>query len=474
MEEIEILDFDDDNDNKSIDKKDKKVVKEKKDKSKKKEKSKKDKKSKRKLRKVEKIFLLVNIFVILGIIGFYAYRTYYYYKLSHTVLENVLLKDKITSLDKIAFKDDGLYEKDGYFYFKGEDVDNYIYFSGRLFRIIDIDQKGIRIIEDETPSNLVWSIDGNFEDSLVKKWLDDYLNTINDKDLFLEENTWCNESVTIDNYNCQNTIDSYVGLLSTKDYLNAGGKSSYLNNETFFWTINTDSDGKVFYINDEGSINNLSKDDDNYFSYGIRPVITLKGDVILSSGEGTENDPYVIEELGKTLLRDNSIGSYVTYLDKSYRILSVDEDGVSLILDSVIEIEKNYNDIYKYLNNDFLKTLNKDDLVKQNYTVNTYNLGNKYQYKDNKKGGSEYVIIPQIGDMFLNDYDNYWLSSLQDSTLGLYYTIDENNMFFGDLKANKHYLRPIIKVKDDLVISGGNGMKEDPLVIGDNNEETVE
>ena len=40
-------------------------------------------------------------------------------------------------------------------------------------------------------------------------------------------------------------------------------------------------------------------------------------------------------------------------------------------------------------------------------------------------------------------------------------------MFFGDLKSNKHQIRPIIKIKSDLVVTGGTGLITDPLIVGE-------
>lgn len=443
---------------------DSKKKKEKKPKEKvKKEKKDNNKKSKNKLKIGEKIFLIVSSLFIIGCFVFYGYRTYHYYHLTHDVVKNVTLKDKLTSLNNITYQNDGLYERSGYFFYKGMDVNNYVYYSGRLFRIIDID-KDIRMIEDETETNLVWGIDSNFEKSNVKKWLDNYLNTLKDYDLYLTKNKWCNKEIDAEKYDCKETIEDYVGLLSVNDYLQAGAKNSYLNNETYFWTVNQDLEGKPLYINSEGNINNQFKNEDNFFSYGIRPVITLKGDISIVSGNGSKNSPFIIEELGNAMLRDNSIGSYVKYNEDTYRIISIDDNGVGLLYDGVLEVNKKYSDIYNYLNTDFIKKLNKTDLVKNNYDVSEYSFKNKYEI-GNKKAQSNYVIIPSVGELFLNNYNGYWLNNYSDSKLGLYYTIDDNNMFFADLKGKSHKIRPIIKVNAEIVVSSGTGTRVDPLII---------
>ena len=455
MEEVEILDLNEDEKNE----KDKK--------NNLNNNNKKKKKGKRKLSKKEKKFLLINIIVILVIIVFYAYRFVHYYKLTHEVVENVTLKDKLTALNNLSYQNDGLHEKNGYFYYKGMDVDNYVYYSGKLFRIIDIDN-GIRMIDDEALTNLVWGMSGKYNESNIYTWLTDYLNSLKDYEVYLKENDWCNESIDVENYQCNEKIKSYVGLISTSDYLQAGGKNSYLNSETYYWTINSDKDGKALYINNEGGINNLSSNEDNYFSYGIRPVITLKEEISIVDGDGTKTNPYVIENLGKAMLRDNGVGSYVKYNNQDFRIMKIEDDGITLIYNGVIEVEKNYNDAIKYLNNDYLKDFNKEDLVKIEYSVSEYNYANKYDYKSSGSNNSNYVTMPKVGDMFFSEYTGYWLNNIADNKLGLYYTVDEHKMLFADLKGNKHNLRPVIKLNSEMVVVSGTGTSTDPLMVGDN------
>ena len=427
--------------------------------------NKKSKKTKRKYGIGEKIFLVISILFILGSIAFYGYRTYYYYHKTHDVVKNITIKDKLTALNNLAYQNDGLYEDNGYFYYKGIDVNNYVYYSGRLFRIIDI-SNGIRMIEQDTETNLIWGIDTDYKESNIHKWLANYLNTLKDYDIYLMKNDWCNEKIDLDNYQCNDTINDYVGLLNIEDYMQAGAKNSYLNNETYFWTLNFDKDGNPLYINNEGNINNIYKKEDNYFSYGIRPVITLKSDISIVSGDGSNEDPFIIEELGNALLKDNSIGSYVNYNDRSYRILSIDDKGVELISNEVIDKDLKYDEVYKYLNNEFIKELTKEDLVKNNYDITEYSLKNKYELTD-KKTKSNYVIIPSIGDLFLNDSNGYWLNNYSDKELGLYYILDENNMFFSDLKTNSYKIRPIIKLNIETVVSSGLGTKDKPLIINE-------
>ena len=421
------------------------------------------KKKKSKLKKGEKIFLVFNVLIILAIIAYYGYRTLYYYKREHKVEEKITLIDKITNIKNITYKNDGLYEKDSYFYYKGKNVNNYLYYSGRLFRIISIDNN-IKVIEENVVTNLVYGLNENYDKSLIHDWLVDYLESYKDYEMYLYKKEWCNQTVDINNYNCKDNINDYIGLISTKEYLDAGGVDSYLNNGSYYWTINYDADS-AYFINSTGNINNYTKDDnDNYFSYGIRPVTVISGELLYIKGDGSKDNPYIVEEIAPSILKSSSVGSFCLYHDMKYRITNIDEEGVSMILNDNLEIEKQYDASLKYLNNEFIKDFNKDELVKQESIVNIYNQDNKYNYKEKVKSEDMYVIMPKIGDLFVNSGDNYWLNTLSDKKINAYYIMD-NNMFFGDLKNKVHEIKPIIKLKGDLIIIDGHGTIDVPYVL---------
>ena len=420
-------------------------------------------KEKSKLKKGEKIFIIINVLIIISLIAYYGYRTFFYYNREHKVGDVITLKEKVTNIKNITYKDDGLYEKNNYFYFKGKNVNNYVYYSGRMFRIISIDQN-IKMIEDNSVTNLVYGFNSTYDKSLIYNWLNDYLQTYKDYDIYLLENMWCNKDVDINNYNCDDNLKNYIGLLSTKEYLDAGGVDSYLNNGVFYWTINHDKES-AYFVNSSGNINNYVKDDaDNYFSYGIRPVINLKGDLLYVKGNGTKENPYIVEENTPSLLNNSSVGSYVKYKNMIYRIINIDEKGVSLVTNTNLEIGKKYNDAIKYLNSDYIGEFNKNDLVEQELITNYYSKENNYNYKENIKNEKYYVTVPKIGDLFINSGNGYWLNTLSDKKNDAYYILDDG-MLYGDLKSGIHKLKPIIKLRGDLIIKEGIGTEDVPLVL---------
>ena len=54
------------------------------------------------------------------------------------------------------------------------------------------------------------------------------------------------------------------------------------------YNVNSNGNAHVFVVKDDGFGGRV------YFTNGVRPVINLKADVTISSGDGTSTNPYVI------------------------------------------------------------------------------------------------------------------------------------------------------------------------------------
>ena len=115
-------------------------------------------------------------------------------------------------------------------------------------------------------------------------------------------------------FECQNDSDLYttigssqgnealqfpIGLISVDEVAYAGGvynktnQSYYLYTGQMYWTMSPyffDGGSWVFRLNSDGELYYIWA----YSLNGVRPVINLKPDVTISSGTGTETDPYII------------------------------------------------------------------------------------------------------------------------------------------------------------------------------------
>ena len=92
-----------------------------------------------------------------------------------------------------------------------------------------------------------------------------------------------------------NALDYPVGLLTYKEASLAFGGSStnYLNNGDYYWLLSPHNfyfdNAVVHYVSGGGLDSSIVKN-----SYGARPAISLKQDIVITGGTGEIEDPYII------------------------------------------------------------------------------------------------------------------------------------------------------------------------------------
>lgn len=427
-------------------------------------------KMKAKLKLWEKIFLSISIILILIISSIYMYRLMHYYKIEHpkqkdnTLATHIIKKGTTTS-------GDGLYTFDSKnYYYEGTNVDNYLWYAGRMFRIINIDEEGITLITEDSQTSLVWSLDNDFKNSYIYTWLNKndnnntgiFLNSINNYENDLIINSWCIGVNNLEQDSCNEQIESYVSLLSISDYLKAGGINSYLNNKTYWWTSNISENGKPLYIFNTGGINDEISSNDTYYSYGVRPVIKIIRSLTYLKGEGTKENPYQIKK--ENAIDTKSIGEYVKYGDYLWRIQSKNNETLKLIL-TENNTKIKYTNINNYLNKTFYNTLNKTYLKKCDFYKGVYNKITNYDYQNIYQDKiNNYVGIPSIGELFINNYENIWLYNPYGES-SLQYKTTTKNLIIADISSNENYVIPIICIKNDITFLNGDGTKENPYIL---------
>lgn len=421
----------------------------------------------------EKKFIFFNILTIFIICSIYSYKLIHYYRLEHK--QSFLTTNNLYETLKnkpITYNNSGLYKIDNNYYYKGKVTDNYLYYSARLWRIISFNDNGIKLITEDTQTSMVWSTENNYKDSYIYNWLNItdkehsgiFINSLNNYKNYLIKHSWCTDIVTKDNQTCNDTLNNYVGLISIEEYLKAGGIESYLNNNNYFWTINA-SENNIWYIFDKGGINDETNDDTGYHSYGVRPSIVLDTNTPLYKGDGTKDNPYIIENDNSVILNHKSIGSYIKYNDNLFRIIEKNDDYIKLTLAYNLEDSKvNYNNINQYLNNVLLNKLEKNNLVKCPFYGGNYSKDNNYDYKEiyNKKEYS-YIGLPSVTELFITDDSDIWLNNYNNNSL--IYTTNTLGRLFLDNNDNLHYLKPSICINGNITILSGSGTNNDPYVL---------
>lgn len=412
------------------------------------------------------IFNIFSIIFLSTLVIFYGYRLFYYYMIEHKTYENkiVPLYEKLIDNKGIIGTDKGLIAKDNDYIFTSNSDDNYVYFAGRIWRIISIDENNnIKMITEDPQTLLTWAKDTEFSNSDINMWL-------NKND---EENTGIFEVSLKELVNRLMKQNSLTASLLTKEEYELLNKNNYLISNTPFWII---SDNNLpAYIDMHG---NIKDDFENSDFFGVRPVIILSSDWLYLSGSGLKDDPYILENDEKDILGKAYVGEYIKYSGYIWKIIATDNEMVKIALDDTIEndnLYSKYDNRYSlkegigvYLNNDFYNSLeNNDYIINGNFKTGSYVANNEYSYLNTYSSTFEaFVGLYSLGDFFINEVGNTYTLTPYLSTKNTIYTINDSKRIYADFINSIYNLRPVINIDSNLFIIAGKGTKEEPYEIG--------
>lgn len=451
--------------------------------------------------KIRPLLVTLNILVLLIIVGFYAFRLVKYYKKENGGKSNsdILLVDEIVKKQSFVDLTKGLVydEKENVYRYIGDIKDNYLEFSGNLFRIIEVDADyNIKAVSEKSFTYMYSGLEKGFNDSYLNEWLNELdsdnsgvfeRNLYNTDPLFYT--TVCEDVISdVTNITCdKKNKENRIGILSLYEYAKSGGKSGFLNNGEIFYLTNLNDKGSNYYVTSDGeiSISELTTK-----AFGVRPVITISGDTSLLSGKGTINNPYRIEKHEIQKVKDLYIGNIITIDDLNYVVVDVSGENVKVALNDTLKTKdddtllkafggnnsiysNNKNTVGHYLNNDFYNSLsNKEIIAKSDWYIGKLSL-DKLDYSGvySSKVALNVGMLT-LGDMFINDVKNVFtlFRGIEDNKI--IYVINEDGNFYGDFISSKYEVRPAFYIKGDTLINGGAGTEEEPYELGDSNEET--
>lgn len=410
-----------------------------------------------------KIINISSIIFLLALIIFYGYRLVYYYKLEHQPYSDVPVPiyQKLINSKGIEGTNYGLLKDTNGYIYGPKSTDNYLYYAGRLWRIIGIDENNnIKLITDESQTILTWEEDTTFKDSNIYTWLNN--TEVENSGIFeksLKETTSGNIKIG----------DGIVTLLTKEEYEKIGA-NSYLVDGNNFW-INGDTRS---YVNNKGEI---ITDVNDYDAMNVRPVIILNSSYNYISGNGTKENPYIIYNPLKEKLNSTYVGEYITYNNLLWRIIDT-TDNIRVSLEGYVENEQTFSNnsnlfnikdgIGNYLNGEYYQTLENNDYIVQNdYFMGSFNKDDHYSYLNTYSDKvNVYIGLPKVGDFFINSYDNYYTLTPSESSQNVIYVMNKNKRLFADFVTEKYQIRPVITLDSEIFILGGSGTKESPYEIG--------
>src|SRR5574344_1830850 len=165
-------------------------------------------------------------------------------------------------------------------YLAGAHTDNYVWYSGFVWRIMGINSdKSVRMITEENETGIPYDNDSSlFNGSYAEDWLNNYFyshlknTSVITNGSFCERGTNYVTSYTSNSTTCVGTtINDKVGLVSLDEYNLASAESSYLVNSQSFRILTPYSSSIAWCVSYNGDANSYSVG----ITYGLRPVINV-------------------------------------------------------------------------------------------------------------------------------------------------------------------------------------------------------
>lgn len=450
--------------------------------------------------KIRPVLITLNVSLLIIIALFYTFRLVKYYlkENGHKDADTTtLLVDELIKKQSYVDQTKGLvHDKNANIYrYIGKVEDNYLEYSGILFRIVGIDKdNNIKAISDSNLTLMYSGLEKGFDKSYVYKWLNKsdekysgiFENNMDSTDKYLTNTYLCDDVVSdLKNINCEKNNNALkITLLSLYDYASAGGKESYLNNGESYYLSTIDDKNNNYFINTTGDVG-LNKISSKI--YGVRPVITIKNDVALMHGDGSKTSPYAVIEKSISKLSDVYVSKYINYSGNTYRVISTGENVKIALSDNIKDgdnyLEKTFggkNNTYsttkktigEYLNNTYYKSIKNNDLiVKSSYGIGSNTLDNLDYTAVYSKTDTFNIGMLTLGDMFISDTKNVLTMNRGIESSMIINVINKDGNVFGDLIASKYEVRPTMYLKGDINIVSGDGSIDSPYELGVNNEE---
>lgn len=376
------------------------------------------------------------------------------------------------------------------FYVTGANPNNYVLYSGRLWRVIsyDMSAKTVKLVLDDVVSVGNYS---NFNDgsgylgSNILSWLEnEFLPTLRDTDRILSSENWnyttLTSAVKPGNTNVRR---GKVGLLNLYEY-NKVRAAGYLNSNANWWLISPFSPQESWYV----SANNATHGNVTTMN-GIRPTITLQSQITYIDGDvatmGTKTNPFrvsgEVKPVSETPLNSRYPGEYVQFDNKIYRIVSTSSNSTKLVLNDVLDttprvFDTTYTEFSTitslgiYLNTNWYNSMNatyRDMIIDGEWCTELVD-GSKLQ--QSSCGNNAYIKISKIGLLKIGEqyagpigYE-YW--TLSSYALNTKVNLIKTNGTIGQKGiSDTSYVRPAFYVSPDVKITSGNGTQDSPYLI---------
>ncbi len=380
----------------------------------------------------------------------------------------------------------------------GDPGNNYLRLSNMLFRVVGVDEdKDVIIVSDEDVANVSYS--------KIDKWLNYYYEQLNDttKKMIIEK-PYCNMSVSesaLDTTQCNSyTKKKKIYIPSVVDVNKAESLgSNFMKAYTMSWVANNKDNDEAYvtrniFFGDDYGKSFLPYNID--YNYGVRPMMTISGESLIISGDGTVNNPYTFGDTerakGGDLVNTRFMGEYLSIDGSLYRIISTEKDGTTKVIseftltsnagdvtcmankdESIITYDpKDKNSVAYFIQNKANEYVETKYFVSHEVEVPVYKKGIIYGTESSTKKYTLLLSAPNMFEMFSaqpqrsQSAHSYWLNNTSsvERTAGAIYNI---GVPLNETINNSEALgiRVVAFVKKKSAISSGKGTINEPYIV---------
>ena len=401
----------------------------------------------------------------------------------------------------------------------GEDPNNYIWYSGKLWRAVSVNKeaKTTKLVTQWDISAINYSSGSTaFEGSYMEEWLNDttvdgFLGNLRDYENFIVTDAKWNATLDATRLgsitrpsNSGTIVTDAVGLLNMYEYQssNNGETNGYLNNGLYWWTLTPYSTSRVRGVSYDGYATYFNPT----YAYGVRPSINLKSNVKIVDGDGTVDNPYRLNgdndtDLSGNLLSSRYSGEYIKFGNEEnnlYRIVSHENStGTKIVSAEPLKSSGTFitsafgsnttfsstNTIGTFLNGDYLTSYvdsSYSNMIEDSTTWYLGTVGYGTSYKLAKyTNTTDNILTSSIttakvgllrhGELMAGQFDRYG-NNTSYWTLTLYSTSNVRNVSnYGNAGNNyptiAYGVRPSINLKSNVQIVNGDGTLNSPFQI---------
>ena len=417
----------------------------------------------------------------------------------------------------------------------GEEPDNYIWYSGKLWRavLVNNEEKTVKLVTEWNITTISYSSGTtDFAGSYMEQWLNDttvdgFLGNLRYYENFLVTDAKWNTTLdstalgSLTRPSDDGTIiTDVVGLLNMYEYqtsyMNTDYSNGYLNNGLYWWSLTPHSIYMSRFIGHDGNSTTTSPSNN---SRGVRPAIYMKANVCIVDGDGTVDNPYRLEgdndkDLSLEKLNTRYSGEYIRFgsgNNNLYRIVSHENKALTKIVSAEpLKDDDSWktsafgssttfsstNTIGSFLNGEYLTNyLTEDDvnMIEDNTTwyLGIVNSGVSYKlakYEDETSGqltsaitiakvgllrygelmSGQFIRYAEKGNCLVTNLTiHYW--NLTPYSNEYVYAISAYNSAYAHELYDEGGIKPVFNLKSNVIITSGDGTKNNPFEIKLNN-----